>query len=103
MVQYETRGYYYAYGSTPPPDQRRVVLRVHVRNLSLSADQRDKLLGMCGSRYDAATDVLQIEWDRLPIRSQNKIYLGNLLAELLAEARRPDPPEVAAERESGAP
>jgi Mitochondrial ribosomal subunit protein len=55
--------------------------------LSLSAEQRAKLIKLAGNRYNPSTDIIRMSCESFFEPAQNKRYLGELVDVLLKEAR----------------
>ena len=72
----------------PPHENRIVRLQVHVRELGLPIMAAQKLVLMCGPRYNFNNDVLTLTSDRYYTRKQNGKYLMDLLEKLIEEAKK---------------
>ena len=72
----------------PPRENRQVRLTVHVRELGLPIIAAQKLVLMCGSRYNFNNDLLTLTTDRYGTRKQNGRYLMDLLESLIQEAKK---------------
>lgn len=71
----------------PPRENRRVRLEVRVRDLGLPIVAAQKLVLMCGPRYNFNNDILTLTSDRYFTRKQNGRYLLDLLESLIKEAK----------------
>ena len=72
----------------PIEENRRVRLRVRVRELKLSVYASQKLVLLAGPRYNFNNDVLTLTSDRYETRKQNGRYLMDLLEKLVEEAKK---------------
>lgn len=72
----------------PPPENRKVRLRVRVKELGLPLVAAQKLVLMSGSRYNFNNDILTLTTERYPTRKQNGRYLMDLLETLVEEAKK---------------
>ena len=54
---------------------------------NLSQVQRDKLIKLCGARYNPSTQLVRLSCDSFPSQAQNKRYLADRINKLLTEAR----------------
>lgn len=53
----------------------------------LSPVQREKLKKLAGVRYNPETDIVKMSCEMFETQAQNKRYLGDLVDELLREAK----------------
>ena len=54
---------------------------------NLSQVQCDKLIKLCGARYNPTTEIVRFNCESFPSQAQNKRYLADRVNKLLAEAR----------------
>lgn len=73
----------------PPRENRRVRLQVRVKDIGLPILAAQKLVLLCGPRYNFNNDVLTLTSDRYETRKQNGRYLMDLLENLVEEAKKP--------------
>ncbi|KAA8898310.1 hypothetical protein TRICI_006571 [Trichomonascus ciferrii] len=78
---------YATYMGEAHPAEKKVTVSFHTRDLDLTEPQRHKLRVLAGARYNAGTDEVRIAADRYPDQAQNKRFLGQIVADLLAHAR----------------
>lgn len=71
-----------------PRENRRVRLQVRVKELELPIVAAQKLVLLCGPRYNFNNDVLTLTSDRYATRKQNGRYLMDLLESLVEEAKK---------------
>ena len=72
----------------PPRENSHVKLTVHVRQLGLPIVAAQKLVLMCGPRYNYNNDLLTLTSNRYQTRKQNGRYLMDLLESLVEEAKK---------------
>ena len=53
----------------------------------LTQVQRDKLIKLCGARYNPTTEIVRFNCESFPNQAQNKRYLADRINQLLTEAR----------------
>lgn len=72
------------------PAERKVVVEFSVPDLpNLTQVQRDKLIKLAGPRYNPDTQVVKMSAEHFETQAQNKRYLGDVIRDLLNEARNP--------------
>jgi len=70
------------------PAEKKVVLEFSPVDMSnLTETQRAKLRKLAGVRYNPESDIVKISCEMFETQAQNKRYLGDVVASLLAEAR----------------
>ncbi|KAF3940461.1 hypothetical protein ABW19_dt0205388 [Dactylella cylindrospora] len=69
------------------PSEKKVVLECCPDDFRLTNLQRDKLIKICGPRYDPERKVLKFSCEMFPHQHQNKRYLSELMDKLIAEAK----------------
>ena len=69
------------------PAEAKVVMEVCPSDLDLTEVQRNKLIKLCGPRYNPEKDLLKFSCEMFEQQAQNKRYLSDLMDTLLAEAR----------------
>lgn len=70
------------------PAEKRVVVEFSPADMPNLTDlQREKLKKLAGVRYNPQTDVVKMNCEMFETQAQNKRYLGDLVDNLLAEAR----------------
>lgn len=70
------------------PAGKKIVVEFSTADLpDLTPTQRVKLVKLAGPRYNPETDVVKMSCEMFETPAQNKRYLGDLVDELLAEAR----------------
>ncbi|OJD31759.1 mitochondrial ribosomal small subunit component protein [Diplodia corticola] len=72
------------------PAERKVVVEFSVPDLpNLTQVQRDKLIKLAGPRYNPDTQIVKMSAEHFETPAQNKRYLGDVINDLLNEARNP--------------
>eukprot|EP00055_Hartaetosiga_balthica_P016822 m.108082 g.108082 ORF g.108082 m.108082 type:complete len:302 (+) comp9185_c0_seq1:54-959(+) len=90
VVQIETRNYYSVGAhASHIPASRKAILTVKIADLGLNAAESDKLILLCGPRYNKNTDVVRIVGNRYPTREMNTLYVKDLITVLVGEAKNP--------------
>jgi small subunit ribosomal protein S35 len=70
------------------PAEKKVVLEFSPADMpDLTELQRDKLKKLVGVRYNPEVDVVKMSCEMFETQAQNKRYLGDLVDNLLAEAK----------------
>lgn len=67
---------------------RVVKLKVDINDLELDDRQRDKMIRLCGHRYDKDSQVITITTNQCPMRQQNQDYADYLLTALYFESKK---------------
>ncbi|EKG10337.1 hypothetical protein MPH_12618 [Macrophomina phaseolina MS6] len=81
---------YTTYMGEHHPSERKVVVEFSVPDLpNLTQVQRDKLIKLAGPRYNPDTQVIKMSAEHFDTQAQNKRYLGDVIKDLLDEARNP--------------
>jgi small subunit ribosomal protein S35 len=79
---------YTTYMGESHPAQKKVVVEFCIKDLpGLSQQHQDKLIKLVGVRYNPDKDVVRMRCEKFPEAAQNKRYLGDLVAKLVAEAK----------------
>jgi small subunit ribosomal protein S35 len=79
---------YTTYMGESHPAQKKVVVEFCVKDVpGLSQQHQDKLIKLVGVRYNPDKDVVRMSCEKFPEAAQNKRYLGDLVAKLVAEAK----------------
>ncbi|KAF4550325.1 37S ribosomal protein S24-like protein [Elsinoe fawcettii] len=85
---------YTTYLGTPHPAANKVVLSFNPSGLGLTPAQTAKLIKLAGPRYSPHDNLVKMSSESFPSQAQNKRYLGDTLAKLIAEAKdQQDPME----------
>ncbi|KAL0261907.1 37S ribosomal protein S24, mitochondrial [Diplodia seriata] len=72
------------------PAERKVVVEFSVPDLpNLTQVQSDKLIKLAGPRYNPDTQIVKMSAEHFETQAQNKRYLGDVINDLLNEARNP--------------
>jgi small subunit ribosomal protein S35 len=75
------------------PAEKKIVMEFCTRDMrDLSPVQRSKLQKIAGVRYNPETDIVRMSCESFPSQAQNKRYLGDLVNNMLREARVCDQP-----------
>lgn len=70
------------------PAEKKVVVEFCPADMpNLTNVQTDKLRKLVGTRYNPETDIVRISCEMFETQAQNKRYLGDLVDNLLVEAR----------------
>ena len=87
---------YTTYMGESHPAAKKVTLSICTRDLltaestaGLTEPQHMRLLKLAGPRYNPSTDVLHLSCEKFETAAQNKRYLGDLLNNLVTEAKDP--------------
>jgi small subunit ribosomal protein S35 len=79
---------YTTYMGEQHPAERKVVMEFCTLDMpNLTRIQRMKLIKLAGVRYNPETDIVKMSCEMFPSQAQNKRYLGDLVDEMLREAR----------------
>jgi small subunit ribosomal protein S35 len=79
---------YTTYMGESHPAQKKVVVEFCIKDVpGLSQQHQDKLIKLVGVRYNPDKDVVRMSCEKFPEAAQNKRYLGDLVAKLVAEAK----------------
>ena len=79
---------YTTYMGESHPAQKKVVVEFCIKDLpGLSKQHQDKLIKLVGVRYNPDTNVVRMSCEKFSEAAQNKRYLGDLVAKLVAEAK----------------
>jgi small subunit ribosomal protein S35 len=79
---------YTTYMGEQHPAEKKVVLEFCTEDMpDLTPVQREKLKKLVGVRYNPETDIVKMSCEMFETQAQNKRYLGDLVDELLREAR----------------
>jgi len=89
---------YTTYLGEQHPAEKKVVVEFTTRDMpNLTAVQRKKLVNLAGVRYNPEKDLVKMSCEMFPSQAQNKRYLGDLVDQMLREARvrlLPKPSEI---------
>ncbi|KAF2276755.1 uncharacterized protein EI97DRAFT_432993 [Westerdykella ornata] len=81
---------YTSYLGESHPAANKVVVEFSPSDLkNLTSQQKDKLIKLCGPRYNPSTDLVKMSCELFDTLPQNKRFLGDTISKLLAEARDP--------------
>ncbi|RFU29923.1 hypothetical protein B7463_g6429, partial [Scytalidium lignicola] len=81
---------YTTYMGEQHPAEKKVVVELCPSDMpNLTSVQMDKMKKLVGSRYNPETDIIRMSCEMFETQAQNKRYLGDLVDELLEEARDP--------------
>ncbi|KAK8255600.1 putative 37S ribosomal protein S24, mitochondrial [Phyllosticta capitalensis] len=81
---------YTTYMGESHPAQNKVTVQFSVHDLpNLTQVQKDKLIKLSGPRYNPETGTVKMSAENFQTQAQNKRYLGQLIKNLLDEARNP--------------
>ncbi|RQM05538.1 hypothetical protein DH86_00001563 [Scytalidium sp. 3C] len=81
---------YTSYMGEQHPAEKKVVVEFCPADMpNLTNVQTDKLRKLVGTRYNPETDIVRISCEMFETQAQNKRYLGDLVDNLLVEARDP--------------
>jgi small subunit ribosomal protein S35 len=70
------------------PAEKKVGLEFCTEDIrDLTPVQRDKLKKLAGVRYNPETDIIKMSCEMFESQAQNKRYLGDLVDELVREAK----------------
>jgi small subunit ribosomal protein S35 len=84
---------YTTYMGEQHPAEKKIVMEFCTRDMrDLSPVQRSKLQKIAGVRYNPETDIVRMSCESFPSQAQNKRYLGDLVNNMLREARVCDQP-----------
>lgn len=75
------------------PAEPKVVVELSTKDLTpkyLTEAQRQTFLKLVGPRYNPDTDIVRMSCERFNTRAQNKRYLGDLVNNLVKEAKEGD-------------
>ncbi|EMC92436.1 hypothetical protein BAUCODRAFT_54502, partial [Baudoinia panamericana UAMH 10762] len=90
-AQTPLRWRYTTYMGEQHPAQAKVVVEFRPKDLvELNEKQREKLLKLVGSRWDPLRGVVRMSSEGFETQAQNKRYLGDVIASLIAEATDPN-------------
>ncbi|GAB1737400.1 hypothetical protein NU219Hw_g1545t1 [Hortaea werneckii] len=78
---------YTTYMGEQHPASRKVVVEFHPGHLHLTGPQRTKLCKLAGPRYNPTTDTIKMNCESFATQAQNKRFLGDTIAKLMAEAK----------------
>lgn len=79
---------YTTYMGEQHPAEKKVVLEFCTMDMpDLTDVQRMKLIKLAGVRYNPDTDIVKMSCEMFPSPAQNKRYLGDLVDNMLKEAR----------------
>lgn len=79
---------YTSYMGEQHPAEKKVVVEFCPADMpNLTNVQTDKLRKLVGTRYNPETDIVRISCEMFETQAQNKRYLGDLVDNLLVEAR----------------
>lgn len=79
---------YTSYLGEKHPAANKVVVEFCVADMpDLTTQQKDKLIKLAGVRYNPGTDIVKMSCELYESIAQNKRYLGEVLNDLLKEAR----------------
>jgi small subunit ribosomal protein S35 len=79
---------YTTYMGEQHPAEKKVVLEFCTEDMpNLTPVQREKLKKLVGVRYNPETDIVKMSCEMFESPAQNKRYLGDLVDDLLKEAR----------------
>ncbi|KAL2857916.1 mitochondrial ribosomal subunit protein-domain-containing protein [Aspergillus pseudoustus] len=84
---------YTTYLGESHPAENKVVVELSSRDLVpnyLSKEQRQTFLKLVGPRFNPDTDIVRMSCEKFTTRAQNKRYLGDLVNNLLKEAKEGD-------------
>ena len=72
------------------PAANKVVVEFSVTDIpNLTQVQQNKLIKLAGPRYNPSTKIIKISGENFETQAKNKRYLGDLIADLVSEARNP--------------
>jgi len=75
------------------PAEKKIVMEFCTVDMpDLTTVQRHKLIKLAGVRYNPETDVVRMSCEMFPTQAQSKRYLGDLVNNMLKEARVRCPP-----------
>lgn len=70
------------------PAEKKVVVEFCTEDMrDLTPVQREKLQKLAGARYNPETDIIKMSCEMFESQVQNKRYLGDLVEDLLREAK----------------
>ena len=79
---------YTTYLGEQHPASSKVVVEFCPSDMTdLTQIQRDKLIKLCGARYNPSSEIVRLNCESFPNQAQNKRYLADRVNKLLAEAR----------------
>jgi small subunit ribosomal protein S35 len=79
---------YTTYMGEQHPAEKKVVMEFCTLDMpNLTDVQRMKLIKLAGVRYNPETDIVRMSCEMFPSQAQNKRYLGDLVDDMLREAR----------------
>ena len=79
---------YTTYMGEPHPAARKVVVEFQPEKLKdLNPQQREKMLKLAGVRYNPSTRTIRMSCESFETQAQNKRYLADTIAKLIAEAQ----------------
>ncbi|KAH8821065.1 mitochondrial ribosomal subunit protein-domain-containing protein [Xylogone sp. PMI_703] len=81
---------YTTYMGEQHPAEKKVVVEFCPGDMpNLTSIQMDKLKKLVGPRYNPETDIIRMSCEMFETQAQNKRYLGDMVDQLLEEARDP--------------
>lgn len=79
---------YTTYMGEQHPAEKKVVVEFCTLDMrDLTPVQRSKLRKLAGVRYNPETDIVRMSCEMFPSQAQNKRYLGDLINDMLREAK----------------
>ncbi|KAF3932175.1 hypothetical protein ABW20_dc0108823 [Dactylellina cionopaga] len=78
---------YTTYMGVAHPSEKKVVMECCPDDFGLKKVQRDKLIKLCGARYDPTRNILKFSCEMFPHQHQNKRWLSELIDKLVEEAK----------------
>ncbi|EWC44156.1 hypothetical protein DRE_06981 [Drechslerella stenobrocha 248] len=78
---------YTTYMGVQHPAENKVVMECCPDDLGLTNLQRDKLIKICGQRYNPTRKLLKFSCEKFAHQHQNKRYLSELIDKLIVEAK----------------
>ncbi|KAJ6258895.1 37S ribosomal protein S24 [Drechslerella dactyloides] len=78
---------YTTYMGVEHPGENKVVMECCPQDLNLTPVQTDKLIKICGPRYNPTRKILKFSSEMFSHQHQNKRYLSELMDKLIAEAK----------------
>jgi small subunit ribosomal protein S35 len=76
------------------PAERKVVVEFSPQDLPLTEPEQLKLKKLAGARYHPGKELIKLSSDMFEHPAQNKRYLGDLVAKLIAEAKVCNPSDA---------
>ncbi|KAK4940613.1 hypothetical protein LTR28_009088, partial [Elasticomyces elasticus] len=81
---------YTTYLGEQHPAARKVVVEFTPSDIpGLTEQQTAKLIKLCGPRYNPSTEIVRMSAENFETQAQNKRYLGDTIASLIAETKDP--------------